>query len=159
MYFPEPSWTDTVQAVAAVGTCIIAAVGFIFVYGQLAQAKRTLNSIAHAAIYSQTQAINELFVAHPDYRDYFYGGRECANDESIRPALLSIADVIIDSFEHILQQRAHLPRGIWPAWVRYMRSIFRTSPLLREQLTLNQEWYDEQLLDLLGIARDARSGA
>jgi len=147
------AWTEVAQSIAAIVTALVTAVGFAFLYSQVAQAKRTLNSMTHAAIYSQEQSINELFVAHPEYRDYFYGSRECPPDDPARSALLSITDMIADFFEHIVQQRAHLPAGIWPAWVGYMRAIYATSPLLRSQLSKNRDWYDGELLDLLGIER------
>jgi len=145
------TWTDSTQAIAAVVTAIVTAIGFTLVYWQVVQTKRTLNSATHAAIYSQEQEINELFVANPECREYFYHGRECPPGQSDRLALLSITDMVADFFEHIVQQRNHLPKGIWPAWVAYMRSVYECSPLLREQLARNRTWYDSELLRLLGI--------
>ena len=127
----EVTWAEAIQALAAIITSAIAGVGLALLYDQVAQAKRTLNSMAHAALYAHTHSIIQLFVEYGQYREYFYGGRECSPDNAERPKLLSITDTLIDSFEHIVQQRTHLPVGIWPAWVRYMRSISQTSPLLR----------------------------
>jgi len=52
-----------------------------------------------------------------------------------------------------------MPKGISPAWVCYMRSIYQTSPLLRSQLSQNRDCTHVELLDLLGIARRESDGA
>lgn len=142
-------WTEKVQAYSAVFTFFITLFGFLFVYFQVRNAKRYLNGFTHATVYTQQHTINQLFLDHPDLRKYFYENVECSIANTDRPEVLPLAEMIADFFEHLAQQQANLPHGIWPAWVRYMRHVYENSPILREHFENNNSWYDENFIEFI----------
>jgi hypothetical protein len=156
---PESSvqllWTDRVSAIAALASAVFTLVGFMFLSWQVVQAKRALHCVAQAALYSQENAITKLFLECPQYRKYFYDNVECDVPEGDeRTRILTIASQMSGFMEHIFLQRPHLPDRIRPAWVKYMRAMCRSSPLLREQLSVNRDWYGEEFLEMVGVPSD-----
>jgi hypothetical protein len=147
----EIKWTDKIQAICSLLTFIVTVSGFIFVYIQINQAKHALRGSTHAAIYAQVQTIDQLFVEKPHLRKFFYGDYDFPKDatEKDKEAVLSVADMMEDFFEHVTQQKENLPANKWPAWVKYMRSVYSTSPVMRRHLKENADWYDPDYVGLI----------
>lgn len=144
-------WTDKVQAITSLLTLFVTVFGFIFVYIQISQAKHALNGSTHTAIYAQMQGINQLFIEKPNLRKFFYDGYDFPKEatQEDKEAILPVADMLEDFFEHVTQQKENLPDKIWPAWVKYMRDVYNNSPTMRRHIAKNADWYDPEYVALI----------
>ena len=98
-------WTVSATAIAAIASSLFTLVGFMFLTWQIVQARRALHSVAHAALYSQENAITKLFVEFPRYRKYFYGNVPFeTQDDDERDRVLTIASQMSGFMEHIALQ-------------------------------------------------------
>jgi hypothetical protein len=142
-------WTDVVQAMTAIGTLLITMIGFGFIYVQLEQTQHLLNSSTHAAIYGQTQVLDQLMIEKPFLRKYIYENCEPPENLEQRRMVLSTTDMFADFFEHVAQQRTNMPDNIWRPWLTYIRDVYKSSPAYREQFKDRGIWYEEEYKKLV----------
>lgn len=147
----EVKWTDKVQAMCGVLTLVATIIGFIFLSIQITQAKHALQASAHTAIYAQIQTIDQIFVDKPSLRKFFYDNYDFPADatEKEKEAVVPVADVMQDFFEHVTLQRENLPENKWPLWLKYMRFVYDNSPVMRRHLKENAAMYDPEYVKLI----------
>jgi len=142
-------WTDVVQAMTAIGTLLITTIGFCFIYVQMEQTQHILNSSTHAAIYGQTQVLDQLMIEKPFLRKYIYENCEPPEDLERRRIVLSTTDMFADFFEHVAQQRTNMPENIRRPWLSYIRDVYKSSPAYRDQFKDRGIWYEEEYKKLV----------
>jgi hypothetical protein len=135
----------------AIGTffgVIATIIGFIIVYLQIREIRHELHSQAHSTLFTQENAVVKTLLEHADLYPYFYEGKDIVKEDSHYHRVSLIAVMFATHFEHISNQKDYLPDHIWPTCQHYMRSIYSTSPALRQCLRENRESLSDQLLEI-----------
>ena len=76
----------------------------------------------------------KTLLEHADLRPYFFEGKDIVKEDSQYHRVSQIADMFAIHFEHISMQKDFVPDHIWPTWQHYLRSIYATSPALRQSM-------------------------
>lgn len=144
----DPSWTDVVQALASVGMLVAAVIGFWAVFVQLRQVRVSLESETHSKLYAEDFEWCKILLEKPQMCPYFRGS-EISPDDPLYAQVDELAGLLCAHFEHILLQLENLPPHIRPRWLDYMRGIYNSSPITRDHLRRNRDWYSEKLISAL----------
>jgi hypothetical protein len=113
----------------------------------------------HGQRESSTLTLDRLFVEYPDLRPYFYDGVDIdAKDPSFR-RVQALAEMHLDVFDYKLKHAetfaAYQP--FREAEERWIRDMFRSSPILRRYCELRKGWYSQKLRDLFAQSNPASS--
>lgn len=143
----SPDW------VAAIGTWAGAAITLITLYviwKQLGDLKSSIRSSTTQNIYVHMIAIDRFFIDHPKVKPYFYAGKSIdAIDAEELAKLLSIAEMMVDYFDSVYQQRDCVTQATFDGKGEYMRELYANSPILRAYLEGKDDWYDKQFVRYL----------
>lgn len=143
--------TGYLQSVLSLGGLLVAIGGFLLVFYQLRQVERSIRSSTQASVYSHSNFVREVLLDAPLLRKYFYAN--CSADGLDRESadyqrVLLIAEVYANYLEHIVVQRPSLPKQDWTAWATWVRTMYGSSPVLRDLIS-NSSLYSQDLKDLL----------
>jgi hypothetical protein len=159
--------------IAAVGGGIAGAVAAFIAIWQLPEIKRAGKLSARANV-SQSYAVvsermsnlQDVLMERPDWIPYFYedespslGGRAKAKLDLICEAIADFADAVIEQRRTVT---AYDPDGMdWSTWDAYFRFLYQNSPVLRESLRANRDFYPDYVFSVFGyiVVRDEESGA
>jgi hypothetical protein len=89
--------------------------------------------LAYQNMTAQMADMERFFLDNLDLRPYFFGGQEPprAGDEHDR--VLAVAEMYVNLMDNVLTQSPALNRkGIAADWEAYFRSVYETSPAVRE---------------------------
>jgi len=143
-----PMWTDVAQAMGAIGALLVAIIGFFILIIQIRQLERAIRSDTHSSLYSQCFDTTKLFYLNAKFLPYVYENKDLSKDDPSFYELSVLVEIIADFFEHIALQKTNLPDEVWNHWNNYIRSIYKSCPLLREHFRKRAEWYSEAILGL-----------
>jgi hypothetical protein len=135
----------------AIGTffgVIATIIGFIIVYLQIREIRHELHSQAQSTLFTQENALMKTLLEHADLYPYFVEGKDIVKEDSQYYRVSLIADMVATHWQHVFMQKDYLPDHAWPLWQHYMRSIYSTSPALRQCLRENSESLADQLLEI-----------
>lgn len=124
---------------------ILALVGLPFLFVQLRDVKRSVQSGAHAALYAQGADLRGHLVEYPELRQYFFDGAEIAPGDEAYSRVLTIAELFLNHLEHIAVLGDSFGRQNRPALDRFCRTALERSPILRQHLARNRASYSESL--------------
>lgn len=148
-----PLWTDILQAIGAVGSLVIAVVGFGILIYQIKQLERAIRGDTQSGLYAQTFEIMKFIADNPQIRPYFYDGKELqAGDESYN-LIMTTSEIVADFFEHVVQQKTNLPDEVWQKWCLQIQKTYSNSPALREYYATNKLAYS---LDVVSLCEQSK---
>jgi hypothetical protein len=112
---------ETLSLTISVAGFVTVIASILLLLRQTRELSRQTHLIANASIEgafdrvrAQMFVIDELFLAHPDLRAYFYEGHTYqGSDELLRQRLSAAAETILDVFEVVLLHRRFFPH-VWP---------------------------------------------
>lgn len=143
-----PQWTDVVQAIAAIGSLLIAVVGFLILIFQIKQLERAIRGDTQSGLYAHTFEIMKFIADSPQIRPYFYDGKELrAGDESY-DLVMTATEIVADFFEHVVLQKANLPDEVWQKWCLQIQKTYSNSPALQEYYAKNKLAYSMDVVSL-----------
>lgn len=145
---------DPLNLAVAIGTSVTAIVGVTTLYFVVRELRHLGEHIQVASInniYTQMIDIDKLFVEKPDLKLYFYCNKSPDKNmgEQEREQLFSIAEILVDYFDNVFQQKKAIGGSTFKAKGAYMRDIYKKSPILREYITPLVEWYPEEFIKYL----------
>jgi hypothetical protein len=145
--------------VAAAGTwagVLLTGLTLYVVWNQLADLRASVQRSTALNIYSHMVDIDRFFIEHPHLKPYFYGGPIPAIDEvPSHQQLLSVAEMMVDYFDSVYQQKECSPKDTFGPKMKYMRQIYEESSVLREFLDANAGWYDPAFVDEIKSHKNA----
>src|SRR6266568_9415269 len=140
MTTPSPEW------VAAIGTwasVVVTLITLYVIWKQLRGLKSSVQSSTTQNIYLHMIDIDRFFIDNPKMKPYFYSARSIdAADTEELAKLFSIAEMMVDYFDSVYQQRGCLTAETFNGKGQYMRELYSTSPTLQAYLDGKDEWYD-----------------
>lgn len=142
-------WLEVTRSVFTILSVILSGIVFLWVTRQYRLAQRTFHERSYGDLYTQQQAITKLFLDEPEYRKYFYDGKDCA-DENQRLYCDILAEKITVSFEFMWLILPHLEKDVRDGWINFMRYIYGNSPAFRRHIGGKAFWYDPQMLKEIG---------
>jgi hypothetical protein len=109
--------------------------------------------------------INAVFERHIDWVKYFYDGEDPPEGEvdlQLRTQLDNFCEALMDFVDSVVKQQRSMPASTmdWSTWEVYFRYLYGNSPILREHISENLDYYPDYTLALLGliVAREPLSG-
>ncbi len=131
-----------VEALGTWAQVILVMVSFGFVWYQIREVRRSLESSASSSIYQMMIDIDKFFVEKPHLRGYFYRDERIEqSDTKTKDEVCAAAEMITDWFYHAYQQRSSMPPEILQGYRNYMQSLYANSAALREYVTEHHDWY------------------
>jgi hypothetical protein len=143
-----PQWTDVLQAIGAIGSLLIAVIGFGILIFQIRQLERAIRGDTQSGLYAQTFEIMKFIADNPQIRPYFYDGKELRVGDESYNLVLTATEIVADFFEHVVQQKANLPDEVWQKWCVQIQRTYLSSPALREYYTTNKLAYSVDVVTL-----------
>jgi hypothetical protein len=161
---------DRVSALGQWTAVLVAVFGFAFVWRQLAQgneqqrlATKAATSQLYGLVSSAMDTVNQFFLKHNDYYDYFFDKKPVPEDRAVKAALLRACDVVMNLVDAITEQKRVLPDHIamdWTTWETYMRDLYKDSPIFKQYLHNQLRNYPDYTFAELGylIVREIVDG-
>jgi hypothetical protein len=135
----------------AIGTffgVIATIIGFIIVYLQIHEIRRELYSPAYGTVFTRDHELKKTLLERVELYPYFFEGKDIVKEDPNYNRVYVLADMWTTHWEHVVMQKDFLPDHIWPRWADYMRSIYATSPALRQCLRESGEGFSDQLFEM-----------
>jgi hypothetical protein len=142
-----PNWAEILQAIASVGTLLVATGGICFVLRQIKQVERSIRSNTNERLTSESLEILRFLAEHPETYDYFYNGKEPTRD--VDNMLKYATEMIVNYMEHVVLQKETLPEDVQKSWDVFVQDTYARSPLVREHLRQFRNWYQPSLLKMV----------
>ena len=143
---------DIVMSVSSIITAIVAVVTIAFVYHQLKNLSKNILSQTIQNIYERMIEIDRFFIDNPDLRKYFYSNESIQKiDLKLKAQLHSIAEMMVDYFDSVYDQRECMRKKTFEAKAFYFWYVYNNSPILREYLKQPglEMWYAKDFLEFL----------
>jgi len=123
-------------------------IGFIIVFFQIREVRHVLHSQAHGTLFTRDNELMKTLLERAELYPYFFEGKDIVKEDPNYNRVYLLADMWATNFEHIVMQKDFLPDHIWPPSQDYMRSIYATSPALRQYLRESGESFSDHLLEI-----------
>lgn len=139
------------DALASVAT-VLGVVGLFFVYKQLQANEEEIAINTMGQVYGQMVEIDKVFMDHPESRLYIYYN---LRPEDINPyadiaqrrldqaRAETAAELMLDFFSQVVLVQSKLGSAD-EGWKRYIKDIYKCSPVLRERYDRKIEWYKNE---------------
>jgi hypothetical protein len=134
-----------VQVYVSIGALMLALVGVPLLYLQLRDVKRSVQSGAHASLYSQGADFRAHLVQYPHLRKYFFDGEEITPQHEEFDRVVTLAELFLNHLEHIAVLGDSFGKQNRPALDRFCRLALQRSPILRQHLAQNPMSYSDAL--------------
>ena len=145
------NWT-AIEAIGVWATALIALGGIFFVRRQLRQVERTIRGNTNERLTTESFEIIKFLASRPESYPYFYLGRELGEDDENRDFVLYAAEMITNYLEHVVAQKEDMSARDWKTWEHFVIEQLQMSPVIREHLRDNKDWYSPELMQL-AVAR------
>jgi len=136
---------EAVQAYASIAGLVLALIGLPILFLEIRGVQRSVQSAAHAAIYTQAADFRAHLVEYPHLRKYFFEDSEVdpADDEYDR--VVTIAELYLNYLEHVAVTIDSFGRRNRTSLERFVRNALDGSPILRRRLAENRHAYSHAL--------------
>lgn len=130
-------WTHTIALIRLAFTIA----GFLVVIFTVLRIDAPTKRSVFASMSQWTMDIDKTFIEYPEFRPYFYAGKQIKPDDPQYNRAVSIAEMMIDSMDSVLQHSKAVRGGVvYEGWDNWIDDSFETSPLLREQMERYERW-------------------
>ncbi len=119
----------------------------------------------------QSRDITRIFLAYPELRPYFYGGKDIDESNPDFHRAETVAELILDIFWTMSTQAERVDISSVPQtdeggvlWTNFVRDSFQLSPIMVRTLEKRKGWYGQPMVDrmnaiLQGSAQSAEGMA
>lgn len=116
---------------------------------------------AHNAMTELTLGMNDRFRDRPELLPYFVKDVEVeeSTPEEVRHQARYAALAFCDFIDTVTLHHKMLPSGHFETWVRFCRDTIAASPVVRQHLDEDAEWYSPETAELLKEALQTRAAA
>lgn len=127
-------------AIVAIFGLLITLGGFFFVWLQIRDQKRSLETQTSWTMYETSLVVLNTFVANPELRPFFYGNSPLPESGDKREKVLAAAEIISDHLENIVSsgESGAIDEETYYVWVKYIWLLGERSSVLKEFLVGNQ---------------------
>ena len=138
-------WADIAEIAAGIGVILVAIQVWIGVRDSRVQLVTGMTTLI-------TQ-IDQALIDHPTMRDYFRGEVDPPPEtetegKRVRAVAMTMANVL----DHVVEHRWKMKCRTRNAWLAYVDEVYKESPVFKEVLTQNKNWWPG-LQKHLGIRR------
>ena len=183
MSFPGSFWNSSIfwtalGSLASLVTAVIAVLAARYALGQvrglrdqLAVSVRQGVSQLYGQVSSFMFQLNDTLDKNPGWIEYFYDAAPpradgTPKDRTLRLRLENMCERYMDLVDGVVEQHHAMPRSIeqrsmdWSTWEFYFRYLYRHSPVLREYVRDNLDFYPDYIFAALGhiVVRTPASG-
>lgn len=139
----------TVLQQAADVAQIAAVLGLFLLWVQIRLQARTSKTELITGMTALITTVGNAFIEHPELRPYFYENRDPRPRH--RERTRAIAVVLVSAMDHVAVHFKAMDRDTRAAWKQYFNDIYKTSPVVRDQLGAHANWYGSQLREHFGL--------
>lgn len=143
---------DQITTITSLLTALVTLGTLVLILKQIKDVKSSILSSTYQSIYEQIVDLDKFFFQYPEYKEYFYRNRKDLPEKSEeREKLLSISEILIDTFQSIYFQRDCVRKNAFDAQSIWMGDIYNNSPILREyvDVTESNKWYADEFFIFL----------
>src|SRR5262249_22377425 len=103
----------------------------------------------------QSHEISRIFVQYPELRPYFYDGKTIEEDHPDYLRAESVAETILDIIWTMYNQANRVANQEFVTgdaknlWVAYVTDAFVGGPILVKILTKRQNWYGQEIVEVM----------
>lgn len=143
---------ETLSLVFSIASDIGFVVSLWLLYRQNRIFSRQLVASQSHNITDYSLEISRLFLAHPEMRPYFFGGKAIAEGEDHYWLAESLAEVILDILWTMqaevsrIDSREFGNMAARDAWNIYVDGFFESSPVMVSFLTKRGDWYGDSMV-------------
>jgi hypothetical protein len=154
--FNTPNW---ILAVAAIATFLVIWQQLRRLEQQAELATRATRSQLYGIVSEAMRRIGERFHEHPEWRPFFYEGKEyptyASPDDRVR--IDNFCEALMDLVDAVVEQKRAMPESMdWSTWDAYFRFLYANSPKLRSFVDENEDFYPDYIVAALGMIRVRR---
>lgn len=145
------TWLNTNSgALQALASCIGVPgvlVSLFFLWRQ----SRDQTLATRATIYQNITAtmleIDRYFIEHPELKKYFFDNTPITKKHREYERVKSIAEMFLDFMDFTLEHKPGMEDYPWSQWENYFKSVYDTSPALRElwEEVKGLNWYEKEV--------------
>lgn len=138
---------ELVQVVASIVSPIVVIVTIPLLVRQTASIAEGARSATFVHYRDQASRLNDLFLANPDLRPYFYEDLAVnPEDDNLRQRVEAMAEAILDVLEAIMLHQRYFKR-VWArnTFEEYARLLFRPGSILTQYLSAHPTWWPEEV--------------
>lgn len=143
--------SNLLLAIGAIASPIVSVIGFVFIFQQINQTNKSLKTQTHSSIYKLVFDVNCIFIDHPELRPYFFESLTIKQGHNDYNKVMNASELLLDFFEYVIVEQAHMDEKIVTGWKVYMKKMFRKSPSLKLFLDENKDQYNRTFLSLIDI--------
>lgn len=136
---------DLLQVYIGIAGLGLAAIGLPLLFVQLRNVNRSIQSGAHAALYSQGADFRAHLVQYPELRRYFFDGAEITPEHEDFDRVVTVSELFLNHLEHIAVLGDSFGKRNRPALDRFCKVSLARSPILRQHLAQNPMSYSDSL--------------
>jgi hypothetical protein len=142
-------WLQGAQSVVAVIGLPILALTLLMIWRQAQYAHHAAMSQVYQNTANDFAIFQRYFMDNPEYRPYFYEGRDidASHPEYLRVS--AIAEFLLHAVHNLTIHRRYMQEYPWHVWERSLRYIYDKSPILRKFLHEHPDWYIDDVHRLL----------
>jgi hypothetical protein len=142
-------WTDKAEALGAAIGGAAAVLGLVALIVQLRHLAKGLRSAARGATYDIGVQIKLILIEHPHLRPYFFDDMPVPPEHPEAGRIASLAELYCIYFQELVGQSGNVSRKNRAAWESLVKSMYDTSPPIRDQFGRRLTWYSAELRDLV----------
>ncbi|GAA0657390.1 hypothetical protein GCM10009535_40510 [Streptomyces thermocarboxydovorans] len=144
-------WTDEVEAVATAVGSTAALIGLAALIVQLRHLAEGLRASARRATYDIGVQIKLILIEHPHLRPFFFDNMPVPPGHPDASRIASLAELYCIYFQEIAEQWHNVSPRNRAAWESLVRSMYRSSPPIREQFGRRLSWYSAELREFVEL--------
>jgi hypothetical protein len=121
---------------------VVTGMGVVLVVIQIRQGARVSRVELLTSLTALIVALDELFIEYPEMWKYFNANASPPKEnptECERAEVIALA--VANTFDHIVEHLDLMKRPVRRSWCRYIGEAYANSPVLRELLDKNREWW------------------
>ena len=127
---------------------VLTLVGLWLVFRQLRAARYQNVVAALGQLVQLMRDVNQVFIDNSALREFFYDGVAIDRSDDRYQAALSVSEMFLDVFDHILTHISQMPE-IWDKhqefWENWVVTMFKQAPVLRTYYSTKTDWYTEEM--------------
>lgn len=142
-------WLQIAQSVVAIIGFPILILTMLMICRQAQYAHHTAMSQVYQNTADNFANLQKYFVDHPEYKSYFYEGKDIDTSDPEYVRVSSIAEFWLHAVHNLTIHRRYMGEYPWHIWEGSLRDVYNTSPTLQHFLHEHPHWYTDDVHRIL----------
>lgn len=125
-------------------------VGILTIIGSVIVLRRQLRIQTYQSVQQNLSTIGMCLIEHPELRKYINENvplPEPGHEDYDR--VHGMIEMLLDFYEHVLEQKAGIPKSRWNSWKYNMKFVYDTCPGMQDHMRRYDDRYSPDLVTIL----------